>query len=83
MKSYLEGGSQRVKWNDVTHCTVIITVGVRQGSILGPLVFLIVTLTIPGVLDDAVIAYADDNTAHGTNRAQLEARAAALQEEAL
>ena len=83
MKSYLEGGSQRVKWNGVTSATVIITVGVRQGSILGPLVFLIVTLTIPDALGGAVTAYADDNTAHGTSRTQLESRAAALQEEAL
>ena len=83
MASYLEGGSQRVRWNDVTSEMVNITVGVRQGSILGPLVFLLVTLAIPDVLDGAVTAYADDNTAYGEDRAQLEARAAALQEVAL
>ena len=49
----------------------------------GPSSSLSCTLSIPDALHGAVTAYADDNTAHGTNRVQLEARAAALQEVAL
>jgi hypothetical protein len=61
-KSYLTGGRQCVAWNEETSPLVDVMYGVRQGSILGPLLFLVLMANLPmylGGREDNVI-YADD-----------------------
>ena len=60
--SYMSGGSQQVNWNGALSGFVDVTVGVRQGSILGPVVFILIGVDIPDVLVNS-IGYADDNSA--------------------
>ena len=49
-----------VDWNGVKSAAMPIVHGVRQGSILGPILFLIATANLNGVLGKSV-AYADDS----------------------
>jgi hypothetical protein len=61
-KSYLTGGRQCDAWNEETSPLVDVMYGVRQGSILGPLLFLVLMADLPmylGGREDNVI-YADD-----------------------
>jgi hypothetical protein len=61
-KSYLTGGRQCVAWNEETSPLVDVMYGVCQGSILGPLLFLVLMANLPmylGGREDNVI-YADD-----------------------
>lgn len=60
-QSYMAGGLQQVKWNSATSTFVSVEVGVRQGSILGPLIFIIISMDITKTLGNA-IGYADDNS---------------------
>jgi hypothetical protein len=46
-KSYLMGGSQCVAWNEETSPLVDVMYGVWQGSILGPLLFLVLMADLP------------------------------------
>jgi hypothetical protein len=64
--SYLEGGSQRVDWNGALSSKVAVVYGVRQGSILGPTLFLLHVADMAeavgvDVLRNAVF-YADDSS---------------------
>ena len=47
MKSYMTGRSQSVIWNNVTSSSRDLTHGVPQGSILGPLLFLVMVAELP------------------------------------
>ena len=58
---YMSGGLQQVHWNHGISCFLRVKVGVRQGSIIGPLAFLLITVEVPETLGNAV-AYADDVT---------------------
>ena len=60
-QSYMTGGLQKVQWNCGVSDFLHVEVGVRQGSLLGPLAFLLITIGVPDTLDNAV-AYADDVT---------------------
>ena len=74
--SYMLPGIQRVCWNEAVSDPQMITYGVRQGSILGPLLFILVTRMLPTMMESAarqaggalnsvhvlVILYADDTT---------------------
>jgi len=66
VRSYLDGGSQRVKWNGSISNRQSMRFGVRQGSILGPLLFIILTSTLPSATRVAGVQcclYADDTSA--------------------
>ena len=59
-QSYMSGGRQAVIWNGATSSMSNVTHGVRQGSILGPMIFLIVTRAFPAAVGEASAIYADD-----------------------
>ena len=64
-RSYLEGGSQHVVWNDATSKPLCVKYGVRQGSILGPLLFITLMNDLPESIStpyNEMAAYADDIT---------------------
>ena len=62
-KSYLRGRSQFVQYKDKTSCKSTITTGVPQGSILGPLLFIIYINDIAKVTNKFHFTiYADDTT---------------------
>ena len=60
MESYLSNGFQRVVLNGLTSSWSPILAGVLQGSILGPIRFLICVNDIPGVLKSNAKLFADD-----------------------
>jgi hypothetical protein len=64
-KSYLTGGSQQVSWDGTLSDLIAVRYGVRQGSILGPVLFLILISDMAnalGIDDDENVVYADDTT---------------------
>ena len=60
---YLRNRFQRVKFNNILSDPLPITIGVPQGSILGPLLFLIYVNDLSNILSSFLsIMYADDTT---------------------
>jgi hypothetical protein len=58
---YLSGGRQAVVWESSTSDFIQINHGVRQGSLLGPLLFLVLVSDMPRYVGDmALTSYADD-----------------------
>ena len=64
--NYLSDGSQQVQWNGSMSLPKSLKYGVRRGSILDPLLFIIITADLPRQCElDGVMSvlYADDTTA--------------------
>ena len=61
--SYLSDRTQRVDFGGVSSTTLPVTAGVPQGSILGPLLFILYVNEMPLCFTEAnMIQYADDTT---------------------
>ena len=76
-KSYLSGRSQAVAVDGNISDTLPITVGVPQGSIFGPLLFLLYMNDLPNINESCKInMYADDTAIHLASKspAQLESK---------
>jgi hypothetical protein len=74
-KSYLTGGSQQVSWDRKLSNLIVFRYGVRQGSILGPVLFLVLISNMAKALkvgDDENVVYADDTTIWQTGRTVAE-----------
>lgn len=68
LKSYLQNRSQFVSINGKPSITLNINYGVPQGSILGPILFLIYINDLPNnIFSDEIILYADDTTSINTS----------------
>ena len=74
--SYMSGGRQAVSWNGVISSFLFVEYGVRQGSILGPLFFIICTMSLPVALRGRIKLYADDT--HGSREGKATNIPAAL-----
>ena len=66
MKSYLDNRYQLVKYNDVQSKLLPVQTGVPQGSIIGPLLFVIYINDISSIIHphSNIDLYADDSTIH-------------------
>ena len=67
MESYMTGRSQSVLWNGTKSGSRPLTHGVAQGSILGPLLFLVMVADLPNYVTSEtpkakMMCYADDST---------------------
>ena len=66
----------RVKVDGVFSSSIDVVSGVPQGSVLGPLLFLLYIADLPRLLQNEMVGYADDSTllcriAHPRNRSSL------------
>jgi hypothetical protein len=74
-KSYLTGGSQQVSWDGTLSDLIVVRYGVRQGSILGPVLFLVLISNMAKALrigDNENVVYVDDTTIWQTWRTVAE-----------
>ena len=74
--SYLCGRKQYVHFNGENSNQQDVTCGVHQGSVLGPLLFIVYTNDLPNALNDSQsILFADDTTIyHSSNDPKLSAK---------
>jgi hypothetical protein len=67
-KSYLQGRSQRVCFKGKTSDPKTVTHGVPQGSILGPLLFILFMNDLPLYIESPLDLYADDSTLNASGK---------------
>ena len=68
-KNYLEDRRQKVKLDGISSSELKIKTGVPQGSILGPLLFIMFVNDFPRtVLESKCVMYADDTTIYASSR---------------
>ena len=76
MRSYMSDRSQQVIWNNNKSSPLSLTHGVPQGSILGPLLFLVMVANLPSYVTHGVpnnvkanmMCYADDSTLYASSK---------------
>ena len=61
-QKFLSSRTQRVKVDGVCSSSIDVVSGVPQGSVLGPLLFLLYIADLPGILQNVLVGYADDST---------------------
>ena len=62
LTEFLSSRSQRVLVDGVQSSEVLLVSGVPQGSVLGPLLFLVYTSELFDILENDLVGYADDST---------------------
>ena len=81
LHSYLSNRTQSVNFNGVISTPMSVTVGIPQGSILGPLLFLLFINDLPSVVsysyvnffaDDTFLSYSDNNFDYINNNMNLD-----------
>ena len=63
-QKFLSSRAQRVKVDGVCSSSIDVVSDVPQGSVLGPLLFLLYIADLPGLLQNVLVGYADDSTLH-------------------
>jgi hypothetical protein len=74
-KDYISGGRQKVVWHGVRSNVPDVKYGVRQGSILGPLLYLVIMADLPAFLGlgrKGNAMYADDLNVWGRGKTRAE-----------
>ena len=61
-QNFLPSRTQRVKVDGVFSSSINVVSGVPQGSVLGPLLFLLYIADLPRLLQNELVGYADDST---------------------
>ena len=61
-QDFLSSRTPRVKIDGVCSSSIDVVSGVPQGSVLGPLLFLLYIADFPGLLQNVLVGYADDST---------------------
>ena len=61
-QNFLSSCTQRVKVDGVFSSSIDVLSGVPQGSVLGPLLFLLYIADLPRLLQNELVGYADDST---------------------
>ena len=61
-QDFLSSRTQRVKVDGVCSSSIDVVSGVPQGSVLGPLLFLLYIADLPGLLQNVLVGYADYST---------------------
>ena len=61
-QNFLSSRTQRVKVDGVCSSSIDVVSGVPQGSVLGPLMFLLYIADLPRLLQNELVGYADDST---------------------
>ena len=61
-QNFLSSRTQRVKVDGVFSSSIDVVSGVPQGSVLGPLLFLLYIADLPRLLQNGLVGYADDST---------------------
>ena len=61
-QNFLSSRTQRVKVDGVFSSSIDVVSGVPQGSVLGPLLFLLYIADLPRLLQNELVGYADDST---------------------
>lgn len=76
IRSYLEGRQQIVLWNGATSAPLSVRHGVPQGSVLGPLLFIIAINDLYFEVSGSVCIFADDSTLFSCGDDPLQAQLA-------